>query len=70
MILFVHSDGSRLGVLEYLGSKGDEDKPPTNGLVHVISTRADVVTSSACETEWAVIFKACKESLEDAAAAG
>jgi hypothetical protein len=38
MILFVHSDdfdlsepkvGSRLGVVECMGSQGDEDKPPT-----------------------------------------
>jgi hypothetical protein len=73
MILLIHSDGSylsepkagsRLGVIEYLGSEGDEDKPPTNGLINVVSCRSDVVTSSACETEWAAIYRACKEAIE------
>ncbi|CAM9543425.1 unnamed protein product, partial [Ectocarpus fasciculatus] len=73
MILRIHSDasylsepnaGSRLGALEYLGSEGDQDEPPSNGLVNVISCRSDVVTSSACESEWAAIFKACKEAQE------
>jgi len=73
MILLIHSDGSylsepkagsRLGIIEYLGSEGDEDKPPTNGLINVVSCRSDVVTSSACETEWAAIYRACKEAIE------
>lgn len=73
MILRVHSHASylsepnacsRLGDLEYLGSEGDEDSPPTNGLLHVVSCRSNVVTSSACESEWAAIFKACKEAIE------
>jgi hypothetical protein len=73
MILRIHSDasylsepnaGSRLGAIEYLGSEGDENEPPTNGLINVVCCRSDVVTSSACETEWAAIFKACKEAIE------
>ena len=73
MILRVHSDGSylsepragsRLAGIEYLGSEGDEDLPPTNGLINVVCCRSDVVLSSACETEWAAIFKTCKEAVE------
>ena len=73
MRLFIHSDasylsecraGSRLGGIEYLGSTGDADKPPTNGAVNIISCRSDVVVSSACEAEWAALYKMCREACD------
>jgi hypothetical protein len=73
MILRLHTDasylsernaGSRLGAIEYFGSEGDEDLPPTNGCINVMCCRSDVVTASACEAEWASIFKACREAIE------
>jgi hypothetical protein len=68
MLLRAHTDasylsernaGSRLGAIEYFGSKGDEDKPVTNGCINVVCCRSDVIVASACEVEWAAIFKAC-----------
>ena len=73
MILRIHTDGSylsenragsRIGGIEYFGSEGDEDQPPSNGCVNVVCCRSDVVVSSACEIEWAAIFKTCKEAVE------
>jgi hypothetical protein len=73
MILRVQADGSylsernagsRMGAIEYFGSEGDKDLPPSNGCVNVVCCRSDVVVASACEIEWAAIFKACKEAVE------
>jgi hypothetical protein len=73
MILRVQADGSylsernagsRMGAIEYFGSEGDEDLPPSNGCVNIVCCRSDVVVASACEIEWAAIFKACKEAVE------
>jgi hypothetical protein len=73
MLLRAHTDasylsernaGSRLGDIEYFGSEGDEDKPPTNGCINVVCCRSDVVVASACEAEWAAIFKTCREMIE------
>ena len=47
--------GSQLGALKYIGPAGDQDYPPTNGLVNVISCRSYIVPSSVCESEWAAI---------------
>jgi hypothetical protein len=73
MLLRAHTDasnlsernaGSRLGGIEYFGSEGDKDKPPTNGCINVVCYRSDVVVASACKAKWAAIFKTCREMVE------
>jgi hypothetical protein len=73
MLLRAHTDasylsernaGSRLGGIEYFGSEGDEDIPPTNGCINVVCCRSNVVVASACEAKWAAIFKTCQEMIE------
>jgi hypothetical protein len=74
MLLHAHRDasylsernaGSRLGGIEYFGSEGDGDKPPTNGFINVVCCRSDVVVASACEAEWTEIFKTCREMINE-----
>ena len=73
MILRLHSDasylsepraGSRLGGISYLGRQGDEDLPPSNGLIDVMCCRSDVVVASACEAEWAAIYHLCRDAVD------